>query len=82
MASQLSSLEVGVMDKKALILVVDDNAEYRELVTWILEQYGFEAISTESGREAVELAVKRRPALVLTELIMPGMICDDPGDPC
>src|SRR5215475_3309722 len=59
--------------KKALILVVDDNAEYRELLSWILDRYGFETISAKSGREAVELASKCRPALVLMDLNMPGM---------
>ena len=36
--------------KKALILIVDDNAEYRELLAWILDRYGFETISAKSGR--------------------------------
>jgi len=61
------------MNKKALILVVDDNAEYRELLAWILDRYGFETISAKSGREAVELAIKCRPAMVLMDLNMPGM---------
>ena len=59
--------------KKALILIVDDNAEYRELLAWILERYGFVTISAKSGREAVELAIKCRPGLVLMDLNIPGM---------
>ena len=59
--------------RKALILVVDDNAKYREWLAWILERYGFETISGKSGWEAVELAIKCRPALVLMDLNMPGM---------
>ena len=59
--------------KKALILVVDDSAEYRQLLAWILDGYGFETISAKSGREAVELAIQCRPALVLMDLNMPGM---------
>jgi CheY-like chemotaxis protein len=43
--------------RKALILVVDDNAKYREWLAWILERYGFETISGKSGWEAVELAI-------------------------
>ena len=54
--------------KKALILVVDDNAEYREPLAWILDRYGFETISAKSGREALGLAIKCRPALVLMDL--------------
>ena len=59
--------------RKALILVVDDNAKYREWLAWILERYGFETISAKSGRQAVELAIKCPPALVLMDLNMPGM---------
>jgi CheY-like chemotaxis protein len=61
------------MDKKALILVVDDNEECRELLVWTLEQHGFQTISARCGREAVELAIERQPELVLIDLNMPGM---------
>jgi two-component system CheB/CheR fusion protein len=61
------------MKKKALILVVDDNAEYRELLAWILDRYGFETIAAKSGREAVELTINCRPALILMDLNMPDM---------
>ena len=59
--------------RKALILVVDDNAQYREWLAWVLTRYGFETISAKSGREAVECAIKCRPDLVLMDLNMPDM---------
>ena len=61
------------MDKKALILVVDDNLECRELLVWILELHGFRTISATCGHEAVELAIEFQPRLVLMDLSMPGM---------
>ena len=61
------------MDKKALILVVDDNAECRTLLVWILELHGFRTISATCGLEAVELAIEFQPRLVLMDLSMPGM---------
>jgi CheY-like chemotaxis protein len=61
------------MDKNALILIVDDNAEYRALLVWTLELYGFQTISATCGLEAVELAIERQPGLVLMDLNMPGM---------
>jgi chemosensory pili system protein ChpA (sensor histidine kinase/response regulator) len=61
------------MKRKALILVVDDNAECRKLLVWILEQYGFETISASDGLEAVELAIEFQPELVLMDLNMPRM---------
>ena len=61
------------MDKKALILVVDDNSECRKLLVWTLEQNGFQTISATCGLEAVELAIELQPSLVLMDLRMPGM---------
>jgi twitching motility two-component system response regulator PilH len=61
------------MNKKPLILVVDDNADCRELLVWFLERHGFQTISAESGHEAVESAIRRQPGLVLMDLNMPGM---------
>jgi CheY-like chemotaxis protein len=61
------------MDKEALILVVDDNAECRALLVWTLERHGFRTISAPSGRKGVELAIKFQPRLVLMDLSMPGI---------
>src|SRR5262245_20023047 len=61
------------MDKRALILVVDDNLECRKLLVWILERHGFRTISAACGLEAVELAIEFQPRLVLMDLSMPGM---------
>ena len=61
------------MDKKALILVVDDNSECRNLLVLTLELHGYQTISATCGPEAVELAIEFQPRLVLMDLNMPGM---------
>ena len=61
------------MDKKSLILVVDDNADYRALLVWTLERNGFQTISAKCGREGLKLAIEHQPDLVLMDLNMPGM---------
>jgi len=61
------------MNKKALILVADDNTDCRELLVWFLAGHGFQTIAAKSGREAVELAIKCQPRLVLMDINMPGM---------
>jgi CheY-like chemotaxis protein len=61
------------MDKKALILVADDNSECRKLLVWFLELHGFRTISATCGLEAVEFAIEFQPGLVLMDLSMPGM---------
>jgi CheY-like chemotaxis protein len=61
------------MDKKALILVVDDNLECRKLLEWILELHGFRTISAACGLDAVKLAIDSQPSLVLMDLSMPDI---------
>ena len=61
------------MEKNALILVVDDNSECRNVLVWILEQHGFQTISATCGLEAVDLAIKFQPRLVVMDLTMPDM---------
>ena len=61
------------MEKKALILVVDDNSGCRELLVGILELHGFQVIAATCGREAVKLAIAFEPELILMDLSMPGM---------
>lgn len=61
------------MDKKALILVVDDSWECRTMLMWTLERHGFRTILAACGLEAVQLAIKFEPSLVLMDICMPGM---------
>ena len=55
------------------ILVVDDDPEIRDFVKANLEREGFEIEVAGSGAEALELAGERPPALVLLDVMMPGM---------
>lgn len=56
-----------------VILVVDDDNAIREILEVNLVAEGFEVCSAGGGAEALELARRRRPALVLLDLMMPGM---------
>ncbi len=55
------------------ILVVDDDPKILDFVKTNLEQEGFEIEVAGSGPEALELASERPPALVLLDVMMPGM---------
>jgi CheY-like chemotaxis protein len=59
--------------KKVKIIVVDDEALIAETVVEILNQEGFDATSVSSGASAVELAEEVRPAIILSDVIMPGL---------
>ena len=59
--------------KKPKIIVVDDEALIAETVVEILNQEGFAAISASSGSSAIELAKAVHPAIILSDVIMPGL---------
>jgi two-component system, cell cycle response regulator DivK len=53
------------------ILVVDDYADTRRVVRWMLERQGYKVVEAADGAAAVEVAARERPALVLMDLSMP-----------
>jgi len=56
------------------ILIVDDNEIDLELLEAILNNLGFQNIVTsESGKEAIQLAEEHRPDLFFIDINMPGM---------
>lgn len=56
---------------KHTILVVDDYADTRRVVRWMLERQGYKVVEAEDGAQAVEMAARERPALILMDLSMP-----------
>lgn len=55
------------------ILVVDDDPDVLQYVKMNLEREGFEAETASNGIEALQVARERPPALVLMDVMMPGM---------
>lgn len=55
----------------AHILVVDDDAQVREMLRQMLEDAGFEVTEAPDGKVAVSLYRKSPSDLVITDLIMP-----------
>jgi CheY-like chemotaxis protein len=59
--------------KKPLVLVVDDLDSTRELMGFILRKQGFDVLFAKDGKTAVGLAAERKPAVVLLDILMPGV---------
>jgi CheY-like chemotaxis protein len=57
----------------ALVLVVDDFDDARELYCACLEQAGYRTAEARNGQEAIERAIELQPAVVLLDLAMPVM---------
>ena len=56
-----------------LVLVIDDNAEARELIGRFLEAEGFTVIEAAGGEAGLELARSHRPHAITLDVLMPGM---------
>ena len=61
------------MSEKPVILVVDDDGPILALMRNLLKEFGFQAVTAETGRQAIDAARQQRPALVLLDKNMPGM---------
>jgi two-component system, OmpR family, phosphate regulon response regulator PhoB len=69
--------ETTAMTSKPIILVVDDDLPILVLMRNLLREFGFEAVTAESGAEALIEVRKRRPSVVLIDKNMPGMSGED-----
>ncbi len=57
----------------AVVLIVDDEENQRNIVKTILEDEGFETFTAPSAEEGLRIARKIKPDVVLTDLKMEGM---------
>lgn len=55
------------------ILVVDDEAPIRELLACILNDLGYQVQEAINGHEAIALAARHPPDLVISDVMMPVM---------
>jgi len=54
------------------VLIVDDEAEDRELLRELLDKEGYLVLEAKSGEEALRLAMEASPRLILLDVMMPG----------
>ena len=60
-------------EEEPLILVVDDDATTRDLVSRHLERAGFAVVAAKGGQEGLKLARALRPAAVTLDIMMPDL---------
>ena len=56
-----------------IILVVDDEHSVRSLLADFFTPLGYQVITTEDGNEALELAAREEPDVILLDVVMPGL---------
>ncbi len=62
------------MKKKDIkILLVDDEPDILEIVGYNLSQEGYKIVTASNGREAIVMAKRERPQLIVMDVMMPEM---------
>ena len=56
-----------------LVLIVDDNEKNRKLAREVLRAAGLRTLEAATGGEAIALAARRRPDVILLDLRLPDM---------
>ncbi len=61
------------MDKPELLLIVEDVPGIRELLELTMKFKGYEVMAAVDGEAALEMIHERRPAAIVTDILMPRM---------
>ena len=59
--------------KTTQILVVDDEADIRELVSFNLKKAGYDILTAANGEDALRIARDEKPELIVLDLMLPGI---------
>jgi CheY-like chemotaxis protein len=63
----------SIQEPMKKILIIEDHADMRELLTWQIELMGFTADTARQGREGLQKAQSGNPSLIILDIMMPGM---------
>src|ERR1019366_9749116 len=58
---------------KNSVLVVDDEKDLVDLISYNLQRNGFKVLTATTGDAAIEIAMREAPNLILLDLMLPGM---------
>ena len=61
------------MDNKRRLLIVDDEPDLADMIKFRLESNGYEILLAHDGQQALEVARKERPDLIILDLMLPKM---------
>ena len=65
------------MASKKRILIVEDNADSRELLALLLRRAGYDVTEAATGLEAIDQTHAVRPDLIIMDLGLPGITGDE-----
>ena len=66
-------MENESMKNDATILLVDDEPDILEFMEYNLRKEGYEVFTAKNGKEAIDIAKKEKPDLIILDIMMPVM---------
>lgn len=67
----LSIKPTNSASEEKTVLIVEDDADLRQIIQWILEDEGFKVEIAGDGQEALDRARANKPSLVLLDMALP-----------
>lgn len=55
------------------VLVVEDDKDNLELISFALKKSGYEVLAAETGERGVEMAIKENPFFIIMDIGLPGI---------
>ena len=65
--------EEYIEDRKKTVLVVDDERPIIDVIVYNLNKEGYQTLEAEDGIQALEIAMKEKPDLMLLDIMLPKM---------
>ncbi|MDZ7761192.1 MAG: response regulator [Desulfovermiculus sp.] len=69
------------MAEKSSVLIVEDDPDILNLLSFTIQNQGYQAIQSRQGEEGLKMARTQRPDIILLDLMLPGMdgisVCKD-----
>jgi two-component system, OmpR family, alkaline phosphatase synthesis response regulator PhoP len=62
------------VEKRATVLVIDDDADFRASVKSLLESEGYEVDTASSGKEGLRLLQRHRPDVIMLDVMMESLV--------
>jgi two-component system response regulator MprA len=66
-------MTIATADDAPLVVIADDDADIRALVSTRLQQAGYRTIEAADGLEALKSVIANRPDLLVLDVCMPGL---------
>jgi CheY-like chemotaxis protein len=60
-------------EQRATVLVAEDHLDSRDAMRALLEAFGYRVLLAANGREAIAVALEKKPDLILMDIMMPEL---------